>query len=259
MTMRIPSVCSALLVATLAPGVAHADAADLKRTADEAYDSHRYDAAARAYEASYAEKKEPSVLYNLARTYEALGRHPEALDRLQRFSDTAPFETRRRVPKLDGLLEVYRTRVATLDVRSNVSGARIIVRNVIVGETTTQPMKVAVNAGSATIEVSKAGYSPWTRTLTLEGAAVTLVDAKLEEKSATTTAAAPVTYVPESPPPSTPLYKNVWLWAGVGAVVLVTTTVILFVAFNTERAPDRGTLGPGTTVVTRSLPPLVTF
>ena len=76
-------------------------------------------------------------------------------------------------------------------------------------------------------------------------------------RRAPTTAAAPVTYIPESPPPSTPLYESVWLWAGIGAVVPVTTTVILFVAFNTERTPDKGTLGPGITVVTRS--PLVTF
>lgn len=235
--------------------VARADGADLKRAADDAFDAHRYDEAAQKYEESYAEKHDPSVLYNLARTYETLGKYPEALDRLHRFNDSAMFETRKKVPKLDSLLALYRSRVATLEVTSNVTGARVIVRNIIVGETAAEPKKFQVNAGSGTVEVSKDGYRTWKRVCALEGAQVTAVVANLEEKSAVSTAAlTPATS--DSPAPVTtsePLYQRWYFWAGAGAVVVIAATIGIYAALTTERSPEPGSISPGILIVPRTV------
>ncbi|MBX3228496.1 MAG: PEGA domain-containing protein [Labilithrix sp.] len=244
------SVAAACVVLTLAPA-ARADAAALKQAGDEAFDARRLDEAARSYEASWSEKHDPSVLYNLARTYEAMGRHADALDRLQRFSDTAPFELRKRVPRLDGMLAVYRTRVATLEIHSNVAGARVIVGSTIVGTTTDEPSTIKVNAGAATIEISKEGFRSWTQEIALEGGRVNEVHATLEPK------AEPRRVVVSPRAPSAPaaeagpVYTRWWFWVGAGAVVAA-AGVAVFVALTTERTPADGTLG---TIVA----PLVTF
>lgn len=249
MTIRRASEIAVILaVLAFAPN-ASADAAALKQQADEAYDARRYDDAARAYEASWNEKHDPSVLYNLARTYEALARHPEALERLQRFAESAPFEVRKKVPRLDGMLAVYRTRVATLEVTANVAGARVIVRNTIVGETTDGTATIKVNAGTAIIEVAKDGYRSWRKEMTFEGAASTDVHAKLEKKSLTSQEdleASPSPRAPLQPaaPASadSPLYTQWWFWAGTGALVAV-ASVLVVVAVTTERDAPPGSLG----------------
>lgn len=251
MTIRFASSGALVLAALAFAPPAFADAGALKHAADEAYDARRFDEAARSYEAAWNEKHDPSLLYNLARTYESLGRHPEALDRLQRFADTAPFELRKRVPRLDGMLAVFRTRVSTLLVESNVAGARVIVRNTIVGQTTVPTSPIKVNAGPAAVEITKEGYRPWAKELTLDGGVETKLEAMLDKKEDYE--------APRLPPdartePAAPVYTRWWFWTATGAAALVLTTIVLYVAVSTEGPPPVGNLGAGTVSA-----PLVSF
>ena len=66
---------------------------------------------------------------------------------------------------------------ATLDITSNPSGAEISVDGNFVGDT---PSELAVAAGVHTIAISKHGFKPWERKLTVSSGKVT-VAAELEQ------------------------------------------------------------------------------
>jgi hypothetical protein len=66
---------------------------------------------------------------------------------------------------------------AQLDITSNPSGAEISVDGNFVGDT---PSELAVAAGVHTITISKHGYKPWERKLTVSGGKVS-VAAELEQ------------------------------------------------------------------------------
>lgn len=85
-------IASIVLAATLAPSQA-ADPAAVKqaeRLYAEAmilYKAGNYAAAAEKFESAYAYYPEPSLLYNLAKSYEGAGDVERALDRYRRYSD----------------------------------------------------------------------------------------------------------------------------------------------------------------------------
>lgn len=167
-----------------AKGARATQAAALKAQGDEAMTQLRYGDALDAYARSYEIEPAPALLYNKGRTLQALGRFPEALAELRRFAAEAPPELRAKVPLLDGLIQEIAGRVATLALTSNVDGARVHVRDVLVGTT---PFKepLLLNAGAATIQIEAEGYFPVTKQVSLPAAATLTIDVPLVSKATT--------------------------------------------------------------------------
>src|SRR5258706_3080976 len=139
------------------PATTDARAADLKQRGDAAMDSLRYGEAVDAYARAYALTKDPALLYNRGRALQALGDFPAALEALEGFDASANAELRARVPKLGELLTEVRARVASLALTCNVPGARVLLRDKVVGTTPFRgPLRFT--AGPANLEVIAEGY-----------------------------------------------------------------------------------------------------
>lgn len=127
----------------------------LKIAADEAMDNLRYGEALDGYQKAYAISHEPRFLYNMGRSLGALGRYPEAVAKLERFRVDASADLRARIP-VEQIIADFKKHVSTLNVHCAVAGARVVVRDQVVGQT---PLgDVQLNAGPATIEVSANDY-----------------------------------------------------------------------------------------------------
>lgn len=177
------AIASALLF--VAPAV-HADetnrGTELKRRGDEAMDALNYTEALQDYSDAYDATKDPALLYNMGRVYEALSQYPEALDKLTAFQQQATPQLRARVPGLAERIADVRSHVATLVLKVSVSGARVLVRKKELG-VTPLPGPITTNAGPATIELIAEGYRPYRADVQLIGGRELTVEANLLSKS----------------------------------------------------------------------------
>jgi hypothetical protein len=141
-------------------------------------EAFRFADALAAYSDAYAVTNNVALLYNMGRALEALNRFPEALEKLSAFDAAAPKDLKARVPHLPQLIADLRKRVATVVIRTNVGGARIAVRDVVVGKSPlTGPLSLL--AGPADIEIDAEGYFPAKKTLYLTGGAEQTLDLEL--------------------------------------------------------------------------------
>ncbi len=152
--------------------------AELKRAADTLVDAKRYEDALALYDQAYAKTKDPAIHYNRGRALQFLGRHPEALQAFERFAREAPPAVRAKVPDLDGLIAEVRATVSSLVIRCPVDGARVIVRDHVVG-TTPLPSPIALSAGPANVEITAEGYAPFRANIVLPGGGRFSLDAPL--------------------------------------------------------------------------------
>ena len=172
---------------TATPGAVQADgpqarADALKMRGDDAMDSLHYDDAIAAYQQAYALSSNPALLYNLGQVFRARGQYPDALEQLGRFEREASSDLKLRVPALAALLAEVRGKVALLSITANITGARVLVRNQVVGGTPmSAPLKL--NAGAAAIDVVADGYFPFHVDANLPGGATTVVAAVLQQKA----------------------------------------------------------------------------
>jgi tetratricopeptide (TPR) repeat protein len=174
--------CSFVLLAS----TAFAESArELKAQGDAAFTARRYSEAIAAYEKAYAAGHDAAVLYNKARAHEALEQFPEALATIEQFDKEAPAQVRAKVTGLSTLIADIRRRVATLVITCNVPGARVTVRDVPVGETSAQALRVQVNSGKVRVVVEKEGHASFVQDLNLPGESSTTVTAILEGKADT--------------------------------------------------------------------------
>jgi hypothetical protein len=160
---------------------AEARAAELKRAGDAAIDSMHYGEAVDAYTKAYSLVQDPALLYNRGRALQALGDFPAALEALEGFESTANADLKARVPKLADLIGEVRAKVATLALTCNVAGARIVLRDKIVG-TTPIGKPLRFNAGAASVEVTAEGYFPYTKSVDLPAGGVLDLDVALVPK-----------------------------------------------------------------------------
>lgn len=176
-------LCSSLVL--LSANALAQSAKDLKAEGDAAFTARRYGDALKAYDKAYAAGHDAAVLYNKARAHEALEQFPEALAAIERFDKEAPPAVRAKVTGLSTLIADIRSHVATLVITCNVPGARVTVRDVIVGETAQTALRVQVNRGKARVVVDKEGHTSFTQELNLPGESSTTVTAILEDKADT--------------------------------------------------------------------------
>ncbi len=181
----VPTAARAQAQAQAAASGASSDsdrAAELKRRADAAMDRLNHAEALALYVEAYAITKDPALVYNQGRAFEALDDLPSAIDRLEKFRTEASPELRARVPGLDARIVMLRARVATLDIRVNVDGARVMVRDKVIG---TAPLAEAarLKPGLAVIEASRDGFLTAHRVVDLKGGATAVVDLVLLSKN----------------------------------------------------------------------------
>lgn len=127
-------------------------AATLKKDADTLMRKLQYEDALANYDESYRLDPKPALLYNRGRAQQALNRMPDALDSYETFKREAPDHLRRRVPKLDELIDEVRAQVSSIQIDCNVPGAEVVLGDRVLGKA---PMAepIRVNAGDATLEV----------------------------------------------------------------------------------------------------------
>lgn len=154
------------------------EATRLKKKGDAAMLELHYEDALEAYSSSYKLTPNPALHYNRARAFEALGRYAEALTAYEAFARDAPPELRAKVPGLDDHLAGVRKRVSTVTIHVSVKGARVVLRNVVVGKAPlAAPLRV--NAGAAKLEVTAEGYQPYEKELELLGGESTSIEVSL--------------------------------------------------------------------------------
>jgi hypothetical protein len=147
-------------------------------------DTFRFTDALAAYSDAYAITKDTALLYNMGRALQALNRFPEALDKLEAFDAAASAELKERVPRLPKLIAELRQRVSTLTIKTNVEGARVLVRNTVVGKAPL-PKPIRFTAGTAEIEIDAEGYFPAKKIVELPGGSGVSVDLPLYSKTTT--------------------------------------------------------------------------
>jgi hypothetical protein len=160
-------------------------AAELKQRGDAAMDALRYDDALSAYGQAYAISHDPAILYNMGRVHQARGEYPEALDVLLSFDRDAPPSLKQRVPLLAELIADVRSKVVFVTIKANVVGARVIVRDRVIG-VTPLPGEVRLSAGRAVVEVTADDYLPFRREVDLVGGTQFALDAQLSRKPSST-------------------------------------------------------------------------
>lgn len=169
----------------LADGPVALDAAgDAKRRGDEALVNGRPAEALALYKEAYAARPDPALVYNMSRAYQAMGDFSSALDQLEHFEANAPADVRARVPGLAKLLAEIRKNVASVAIVADVAGATVRLDDRILGKTPLAGI-IRVKPGPGTLIVEKEGYFNFTRTLTLQGGALSTFDVKLASKQTT--------------------------------------------------------------------------
>jgi len=131
-------------------------------------DTLHYDEALEFYQRSYQSYPDPAVLYNEARVHQARADYPEALNLAQRFAREAPADLLARVSGLPKLIEELQSHTATVEVHCNVAGAKILLREKLVGSSPL-PAALHVNAGPAKVDVVADGYAPYHQEIDLPG------------------------------------------------------------------------------------------
>jgi hypothetical protein len=184
---RFPSIVgSTLALCLLATTPAFAGdredhARDLKTRGDDAMLALRYDDAVVAYRDSYALVSSPALLYNQARAHQALGDWAQALEFYERFDVEAPADLKAKVPRLAGLVEEAKLRVATLTVSTTADGAQVILDDRIVG-TTPLAKPIKTTARRVVLRLTSTKYAPFKRELDLKGGGAATVDVELLPK-----------------------------------------------------------------------------
>ena len=153
-------------------------AAEKKKEGDLAMQEKRFAEALAAYDAAYEASPDAALIYNRARAEEHAEHFPEALALIEEFAEKAPPELRAKVPKLDELTRSIRARVALLTVQIELPGAAVRLRGLSLGASPLPPV-LRVPTGPVTLEVTREGYQPFTRDLSLVGGEPTTVKVSL--------------------------------------------------------------------------------
>jgi len=139
----------------------------LRAQGNELVDTGRAAEAIVLYQRAYALSKEPALLYNMGRAAMTLGDYPQALTHLEAFQVGASEVLLAKVPGLTATLAELRSKVTTIHVECNETGALVRLRDRTVGQTPIADFRV--NAGDAVIDVQKDGFLPYEKRFRLTG------------------------------------------------------------------------------------------
>lgn len=127
------------------------------------------------------EPDDVGVDYSIARARQLLGDFPEALSALERFERRASPEVKARVGRLDQLFAELRSRISTLQLKCSQIGARVLLRDQVIGLT---PLaSVRLPAGAATLQVELDGFFPIKREVVLPAGGTIALEVTLHARS----------------------------------------------------------------------------
>lgn len=141
-----------------------------------------------------------AVLYNIGQVYFQLQDYAGALNALDRYLTEGGSQVpavRRDEVKKD--LEKLRSRVANLEITTNVPDAEISIDDVPIGKTPL-PKPVLVSAGRHKVSASKEGRMPTTKVVDIAGTDTLRVSLELAETSGATVVTPPTGETPPTPP-----------------------------------------------------------
>lgn len=251
--LRIFCVLGLGLAVASSTGRAHAQAKDDIGDARahykkglELYEDHAFDAALIEFQRAYDMAPSYKILYNLALVHLQLNDWAGAARSFKGYLDDGAkkIDQKRRV-EVERELKKLEGRVGNVEVVSNVEAAEILVDDQEVGET---PLDgpLSVNSGKRRITVSKNGYIPVTRVITIAGGETKKVEFELRTGTAPPTAATP-SEKPAQPPtvssptpvePEKPGRKVPWLWWGVAGGLAVGTGVMGVLTLSSQKDLD---------------------
>ncbi len=157
-------------------------ALNLRAAGNQAMLEMRYvDALASYQQAAALAPEYTGVMYSIARAHQLLGEFTAALRALEQFEREASPETKAKVGGLDRLFAELRARVGTLELRSNVNGARVLLRNKVLGTTPLPPLRL--EAGAATLELELDGFFPVHREIVVPGGGRISLEVELHARS----------------------------------------------------------------------------
>jgi hypothetical protein len=159
-----------------------ARASALRDEGNDAMLGMRYADALSAYEKALAlSPDEVGLYYSVARAQQFLGDYPAALTALETFDARATAEVKAKVGGLGDLFAQIRPRVATLELTSSHGGARVIVRDKVVGTTPLPPARLP--AGASTLQLELDGFFTETRDVVLPGGGTLKLDVPMHPRS----------------------------------------------------------------------------
>jgi hypothetical protein len=157
-------------------------AAKLRDDGNDAMLGMRYADALEDYRKAIAAAPDDAGLhYSIARAQQFLGDFPAALAELEAFDTKAAPDLKARVGKLDDLYAQLRPRVATLELTCSEVGARVLVRDKVIGTTPLPPVRLP--AGASTLQIELDGFFPVTRDIVMPGGGKLAIDAPMHPKS----------------------------------------------------------------------------
>lgn len=157
-------------------------ASGLRSAGNQAMLEMRYVDALAAYRESAALAPEyTGIWYSIARAHQLLGEFAEALTSLERFEREAAPETKAKVGQLDRLFAELRARVGTLQLTCNVQGARVLLRNKVIGVTPLPPTRI--EAGAAPLELELDGFFPARREIVVPAGGRLSLELELRTRS----------------------------------------------------------------------------
>jgi tetratricopeptide (TPR) repeat protein len=225
--------------ATTAPADNAARGVELRRRGNRAADEGRFADALADYEEAAKLAPEPKNFYNLATTYQKIGRNADALAWFLRFKAGASREELERTPNLDTRIATLRNKVTFLKVNVNVVGARVLVRDAVVGtKPADRPLEVSLNEGKAQVEIISEGYLPYRKDHTLLGGSALEIDVQLNRETPPTNIVEKTKTVYVT---ATPFWSQWWFWAGASVLVVGGATTVY--ALSSEKSPTSGNLG----------------
>jgi tetratricopeptide (TPR) repeat protein len=163
--------------------VAAEGANKLRDQGNEAMLGMRYSDALASYQQAIRLSPESAGLhYSIARAYQFLGEYPEALGALESFEKYATPETKAKVGKLDALYAQIRPRISTLKLTCSAPGARVLLRDKVIGTTPLPPTRLP--SGAATIQIELDGFFPESRDVVLPGGGELAIEVTVASPSA---------------------------------------------------------------------------
>lgn len=125
----------------------------------ELFNVRNYEGALAEFQRSYELSGMAGLLYNLARTYQALGRYPEAARSIERYLREASDLTPERRAEVEGMLSQTRSFIARIDLRVEPADAHVTVT--LDGDAVADPQcaeGLAVGPGRHAIEAAGEGW-----------------------------------------------------------------------------------------------------
>jgi hypothetical protein len=142
----------------------------------------RYVDALGLYDQSRAlDPEDVGVDYSIARARQLLGDFPEALAALERFEQRATPEIKAKVGRLEQLFAELRSRISTLRLKCSQPGARVLLREKVVGSTPLPAVRLP--AGAATLQLELDGFFPVTHEVVLPAGGALDVEVTLHARS----------------------------------------------------------------------------